>query len=86
MKTQTQRSKILALLQENPAGINSFTFRDKFIQLPVRIKELKEQGYDIASITNPDRSVDYVLQGTPTVEKKRVGWKFEGDKAIPVYA
>ena len=85
MKTQTQQQKILALLKENPAGINSFTFRNKFIQLPVRIMELKELGYDITSITNPDRSVDYILQSEPLKERKRVGWDFSGNTAIPIY-
>ena len=85
MKT-TQKQKILNLLQENPAGINSFgVARDLALQLPTRIYELREKGYNILSINKSDNSVDYVLQGEPEQEKKRVGFRFEGATAIPIY-
>lgn len=86
MKTLTQKEKILKLLQENPAGINSFgVAREIALQLPTRISELKDKGYDILSIPKSDNSVDYVLQGSPIAEKKRVGFRFEGNVAIPLY-
>lgn len=86
MKTQTQKEKIIALLQENPAGINSFGIaRELALQLPTRIFELKRKGYQIVSTPKSDGSVDYTLQGTPTVERKRIGFRFEGNVAIPVY-
>jgi hypothetical protein len=86
MKKQTQKERILALLQENPAGINSFGIaRDLALQLPTRIFELKRKGYEIVSTPKNDGSVDYTLQGQPAVEKKRVGFRFEGNIAIPVY-
>lgn len=86
MKTLTQQEKILKLLQENPAGINSFGIaRDLALQLPTRIFELKRKGYEIVSTPKNDGSVDYTLQGQPEVEKKRIGFRFEGNVAIPLY-
>ncbi len=41
--------------------MNSYEFRMKYIQLPVRIKELKGLGYNIISKPKPNRSVNYVL-------------------------
>lgn len=67
----TQREKILALLQENPAGINSFgVAREIALQLPTRILELKRAGHDITSIGKDDGSVDYILNSSPAVEMK----------------
>ena len=86
MKSLTQQEKILKLLQENPAGINSFgVAREIALQLPTRIKELKAKGYEILSLRKPDASVDYILQGSPIKEIKRVGFRFEGNTAIPIY-
>ena len=45
--------------------MNSYTWRMKFILLPVRIKELKEKGYGIVSQTNKNRSVNYILTFDP---------------------
>ena len=86
MKSLTQQEKILKLLQENPAGINSFgVAREIALQLPTRITELKDKGYEILSLRKPDASVDYILQGSPIKETKRVGFRFEGNTAIPIY-
>lgn len=86
MKHLTQKQKILALLQENPAGINSFgVAREIALQLPTRILELRRAGHDITSIGKDDGSVDYVLQNSPIQEKRRIGFRFEGSTAIPVY-
>lgn len=77
MKAQTQKEKILQLLQENPAGINSFgVAREIALQLPTRILELKRKDYDITSIHKEDGSVDYILNilnmaGTSNPSKAR---------------
>ena len=52
--------------------MNSWLYRRKFIQLPVRIKELKEKGYNITSNRNEDTSVNYVLNAPrPTLTPKK---------------
>ena len=62
----TQHQRILLILRDaGSAGMNSYTWRMKFIQLPVRIKELKEKGYGIVSQTNKNRSVNYILTFDP---------------------
>ena len=86
MKHLTQKERILKLLQENPTGINSFgVAREIALQLPTRILELRRAGHDLTSIGKDDGSVDYVLQGSPIQEKKRIGFRFEGSTAIPLY-
>lgn len=86
MPKQTQQEKILALLKQYPAGLNSFgVAREIALQLPTRILELRRKGYTITSIGKDDGSVDYVLNGTPAAEKKITTWKFEGNKAVPVF-
>ncbi|HZE87069.1 MAG TPA: helix-turn-helix domain-containing protein [Methylomirabilota bacterium] len=60
----TQHEKILVLMRERKmTGINSFTARRELniIQLPARIKELKELGHKISIRKNANRSVDYIL-------------------------
>lgn len=64
----TQKQKILQALREaKEEGINSYIARDvlQIIQLPTRIFELKELGYNIVEKTNPNRSVNYILLGEP---------------------
>lgn len=87
MKTLTQKEKILKLLTDDPAGINSFGIaRDIALQLPTRISELKEKGYIITSIHQKDGSVDYVLTGKPQTERKRVGWEKVNETTFrPIY-
>lgn len=86
MKTLTQKQKILKLLQDNPAGINSFGIaRNLALQLPTRIFELKRKGYEITSIGKDDGSVDYILHSVPVEERKPIKWEFIGNKAVPVY-
>ena len=59
---KTQKDKILQLLRDNPAGINSFgVARDLALQLPTRVWELKKIGHNIVSVDKEDGSVDYVL-------------------------
>lgn len=86
MKKETQKEKILRLLTEaGQTGINSFGIaRDLALQLPTRIFELREQGYEIISIDQPDGSVNYVLYG---LEQKKTDfkWVFEGATAKKVY-
>ena len=59
----TQHEKILNILREKGEyGMNSFQYRTMFIQLPVRIKELKRMGHKIVTSPNKNRSVNYILQ------------------------
>lgn len=73
--------------------MNSFAWRQQFIQLPVRIKELKDMGYLIVSKRNRDASVNYVFLGevntsAPVVTTKpKQQWEIEQeamDKQIRV--
>jgi hypothetical protein len=83
MKTPTQKQQILKLLQENPAGVNSFgVARELALQLPTRIFELKK-SHNIISTPKSDGSVDYVLMDAPV--KKITRYEFQGSTAIPVY-
>lgn len=77
----TQHEEILKLLkQAGSQGINSFTYRQQWIQLPVRIKELKEMGHLITTRTHKDKSVDYVLIEEKKAPKQtRLVWKFTKD-------
>ncbi len=56
-----QHTEILQILESSPYGMNSFQWRTRFIQLPVRIKEMKAMGYSIISRQNKNRSVNYIL-------------------------
>ncbi len=60
---KTQHQEILEILKKTPRGMNSFAWRTSYIQLPVRIRELKDMGYIIKSRRNADRSVNYILLG-----------------------
>jgi hypothetical protein len=61
-----QQSKILQILRAcKNTGMNSYQFRMQFIQLPVRIRELKEKGFSIGSVEQGNRSVIYVLYLEP---------------------
>lgn len=67
-----QQTKILQILRDcGETGMNSYTYRMQFIQLPARIKELKDKGYYITSHTNKNRSVNYILP-TSIVQFPRV--------------
>lgn len=58
MKSQTQKERILKLLRDNPAGINSYGIaRDLALQLPTRIFELRGMGHNITSIAKQDKSI-----------------------------
>ncbi len=66
MAKQTQLNRIIEILRAAGGnGMNSYTWRMSFIQLPVRILELKDMGYDIYSRQNADRSVNYILVAEP---------------------
>lgn len=66
-----QQTEIFLLLREMGAyGVNSYEWRTKWIQLPVRIKELKEMGYNIVSDRQENRSVTYVLQPSIVTAQK----------------
>lgn len=86
MKHLTQKQKILALLQENPAGINSFgVAREIALQLPTRILELRRAGHDITSIGKDDGSVDYILNSNAAASQKVIRWEFKDNVAVPVF-
>jgi hypothetical protein len=62
MNLNRQQTEILAILKEKGiSGMNSYEWRMRFIQLPVRIKELKTKGYLITTKTLKNRSVNYIL-------------------------
>src|SRR5690348_13887566 len=84
-----QQTKILQLLRHyKNKGINSFEWRQAFIQLPVRIKELRSMGYSIIVKNNVNRSVNYILLSEPKQEKPKeqpkYKWVFENNVARQV--
>lgn len=83
---RTQQQRILQELQKGK--LNSFyaTYEMHIKQAPTRIKELKEQGYFIASNERNDRSVDWELIAEPKKERKPISYRFEGTTAYPIYA
>ena len=81
-----QHQEILQILKQcGKSGMNSWLYRRKFIQLPVRIKELKEKGYLIVSKRNEDTSVNYILLSKDQTKEQEVQndyiWIFEGNVA-----
>lgn len=64
-----QQKEIFSILkQSGKYGMNSYEWRTKYIQLPVRINELKAMGYLITTRSLKNRSVDYLLiSDIPTV-------------------
>lgn len=85
MKHLTQKERILNLLQENPAGINSFgVAREIALQLPTRILELRRAGHTITSIGKDDGSVDYILSGA-AASQKVIRWEFKDNVAVPIF-
>ena len=59
-----QQEEILDILKARGVdGMNSYTWRTKYVQLPVRISELKKMGYVIKSRRRRNKSVDYILLG-----------------------
>lgn len=72
-KLNRQQTQILQILRTSGKnGMNSYLWRPKFIQLPVRIKEMKEMGYLITTRQNKNRSVDYVLVQEPEIKTPKV--------------
>jgi len=63
---KNQHSEILEILKTSKRGMNSYEWRTKYIQLPVRIMELKQMGYNIVSEKKKDRSVNYILLDAST--------------------
>lgn len=62
-----QQTEILRILVERGSlGMNSYTYRSKYIQLPVRIMELKKEGWEIVSRRENDKSVTYIYLPTST--------------------
>ena len=72
----TQREQILKALQNGPLNSYTATYDLHVKQAPTRIKELKEQGYTIESITKPNRSVDWILKPSSdaTTQEEFIAW------------
>lgn len=70
----TQSEEILAILiDRGHRGLNSFdSIRQRILQMPFVIKSLKNEGYVISSIDQPDGSTTYVLQHVPPQLKDAV--------------
>ena len=74
----TQHDRIIKILKQRGSfGMNSFDYRTMFIQLPVRIKELRELGYSITVRQKKNRSVDYILLSDPVMPLERAQTKEE---------
>lgn|SRR3990167_1475410 len=63
----TQKDRILNLLRKSGnKGISSFgQAREIALQLPTRIFELKQAGYNISSIEQKEGSTQYILLNEP---------------------
>ena len=85
MNKHTQQETLLLALKQSTNGVNSYyaTYNMRIKQAPTRIKELREKGYIINSVTNPDRSVNWILSGVPSI-KKTQQYVFIDNRAIPV--
>jgi hypothetical protein len=83
MNKTTQQERLLKELYRGKVNSYSATYSMQIKQAPTRIRELREKGYNITSITKPDRSVDWVLNGIPKEEvKKEQKWVFVGNMAV----
>ena len=81
----TQRQKVLKALQEaGEVGINSFDARHLALQLPTRIKEIKQE-YAIKTTTNPDRSVTYRLLDELKDKDRPFKYEYIGNTARKIY-
>ena len=87
----TQREKILGLLRRaGSLGVNSYGFaREIALQLPVRIKELQEEGHSILHRREKDKSMTYILLREKALESQpesKFTWIYEGDTArrVPI--
>ena len=82
----TQQQKLLDKLRQGKVNSYYATYAMKIKQAPVRIKELKEQGYNIISIPMNDRSVDWQLitlsTGSTKPQNTTVDYVFIGNKAV----
>lgn len=68
-----QQTRILQILKTKGAyGMNSYEWRTEFIQLPARIKELRQMGYSIVVSNNKNRSVNYILASEPQKVKETI--------------
>ena len=79
----TQKQRILnELIERKSSGLNSYsaTYDMRIKQAPTRIRELREDGYEIRSITQRDGSVNWVLEAYPPRVVKN--YRYEGNKAI----
>lgn len=89
---ETQKQKILALLQQmSSVGVNShdLTYIHGIKQAPTRIKELKQQGYNIISSRQlKNKSVTYYLNNLPisnrTTEPKIQPQNIQEQELVPV--
>jgi hypothetical protein len=57
-----QENEVLEILQGcGSSGMNSYTWRTRYVQLPARIFGLKKAGYQITTRRKRNGSVDYIL-------------------------
>ena len=63
------RDKILERLKQGKLNSYEATHTMRVKQAPTRVKELREAGYKISSVTLPDRSVDWYLDELPLSER-----------------
>ena len=73
---QTQKQLLLNKLYEGAVNSYTATFSYGIKQAPTRIRELREQGYNIVSVAKSDRSVDWVLKPKEkeTSDKEMAEW------------
>jgi len=74
MDISTQQNRLLSAMKNTPGGVNSFfaTYGMSIKQAPTRIKELKQKGFNIKSIANKDRSVNWILLDRSKAEMKKL--------------
>ena len=85
MKYRSQEREILEILiRKGESGLNSFEYRQLYIQLPARIKGLKRKGHTITSVRQKNKSVNYILNKDSRHEREGIDytWEFENGVAI----
>ena len=81
----TQQQLLLKELRKGAVNSYYATYDLRIKQAPTRIKELRGQGYEINSIQQKDRSVNWVLSGENYAEKsgqRAPEYVFVGDRAV----
>ena len=66
----TQQQLLLKELRKGAVNSYYATYDLRIKQAPTRIKELRGQGYEITSIQQKDRSVNWVLTHAPKINEE----------------